>query len=153
MEELQESKPNPTSTIRASVHIVSANIFMPKWVTWQVHSSYGSGEGAGENGYLLNDNIIYWTIYFSLLPWITVQLPNHLLVLSSSNEETTSQLIWCLSSKYLTLRVTLRRCSVKFPLVDQNYQSSRLGSASVHLWLWSSQFTFFIFSLLEGLCL
>ena len=75
MEEMQETKPNSESTIRTSAHTVSANILLAKAddvakpnMGREVHSSHGSGEGIGESEYLLNNNIIYWTMQFSLLP-------------------------------------------------------------------------------------
>ena len=133
-------EPNSASTIRASAHIVSTNILVAKAgdiakpsVGREVYSSHELGEGVRESEYLLTNNISTGPCISPYCPNM-VELPNQMCggmfadTVTSPSEETIPQLLSCLISKYLTPRITLRRCPVKFPLVDTNYQSSRLGS-------------------------
>lgn len=117
-EGLPETKPHSTSTTKASAHIISASTVMATPNTRrEVHLCHGLEKGVGE-GELNGNN------QSDLLPCVT-ELPNKTVdgtmadPATSSKEETTSQVILCLTSKYLTLCITLRRCSIKLPLIDQ----------------------------------
>ena len=95
--------------------------------------SHEPGEGVRESEYLLTNNISTGPCISPYCPNM-VELPNQMCggmfadTVTSPSEETIPQLLSCLISKYLTPCITLRRCPVKFPLVDTNYQNSRLGS-------------------------
>lgn len=145
VEKMHETKPNSASTIRASAHVVSTNILVAKAgnmakpsVGREVYSSHELGEGVRESEYLLASNISTGPYVSPYCPNM-VELPNKMCggtfadTVTSPNEETIPQLLLCLISKYLTPCITLRRCPVKFPLVDTNYQNSRLGSISIHM--------------------
>ena len=99
----------------------------------EVCSPNEPGEGVRESEYLLTNNISTGPCISPYCPNM-VELPNQMCggmfadTVTSPSEETIPQLLSCLISKYLTPCITLRRCPVKFPLVDTNYQNSRLGS-------------------------